>query len=139
MLWVKAFHIFFVIAWFCGIFYLPRLFVYHAMVPAVDTLGHERLVTMERKLFRIIMTPAAVLTVFFGGWLWQGYGITGGWLHAKLFFVGCLIVFHIRCYFHMHDFAVQQNTKSHRYFRFFNEVPSLLLLIILILVVVKPF
>lgn len=139
MLWVKTFHIFFMITWMCGIFYLPRLFVYHASLDTNDVSGHERFVTMENKLFKIIMTPGAILTIIFGTWLWLGYGFSGTWLHAKLACVIGLVVYHFFCYRHLVAFRSRQNTKSHKYFRVFNEVPSLLLLLILIFVVVKPF
>ena len=95
MLWVKSFHIIFVVAWFAGLFYLPRLFVYHAMT--TDLPGIERFKVMERKLYYGIMTPSAVLAVIFGLWLWLGYGITGGWLHAKLVLVLMLIAYHLYC------------------------------------------
>ena len=90
MLWVKWLHIVFMVTWFAGLFYLPRLFVYHAQAPADDRIGIDRFKTMERKLYRGIMAPAAVLTVVFGLWLWLGYGITGAWLHAKVTFVAAL-------------------------------------------------
>src|SRR3977135_1553701 len=89
MLWIKALHIVFVVTWFAGLFYLPRLFVYHAM--AEDAAGRERFKVMERKLYYGIMTPGAVLTVAFGAWLWLGYGITGGWLPAQVGFFAWLI------------------------------------------------
>jgi putative membrane protein len=95
MLWIKAFHIVFVVTWFAGLFYLPRLFVYHAM--ADDTAGRERFKVMERKLYFGIMAPGAVLTIAFGLWLWLGYGISGGWLHAKLALVAVLIAYHLWC------------------------------------------
>src|SRR6185295_11168695 len=91
MLWIKTFHVIFMVTWFAGLFYLPRLFVYHAM--AEDAPSRERFKIMERKLYYGIMTPGAVLTVVFGAWLWLGYGITGGWLHAKLVLVAILIAY----------------------------------------------
>lgn len=136
MLWVKALHIVFVTSWFAGLFYLPRLFVNHAMVTDVATI--ERLSLMEYKLFRF-MLPLAVLALIFGLWLWLGYGIAGGWLHAKLLLVFGLIIYHIYCGKIMRDFKSGQNKRSHVWFRWFNEVPVILLLVITILVVVKPF
>ena len=136
MLWVKALHIVFVTSWFAGLFYLPRLFVNHAMVTDVATI--ERLSLMEHKLFRF-MLPLAVLALIFGLWLWLGYGIAGGWLHAKLLLVFGLIIYHIYCGKIMRDFKSGQNKRSHVWFRWFNEVPVILLLVITILVVVKPF
>ena len=136
MLWVKALHIVFVTSWFAGLFYLPRLFVNHAMVTDVATI--ERLSLMEYKLFRF-MFPLAVLALIFGLWLWLGYGIAGGWLHAKLLLVFGLIIYHIYCGKIMRDFKSGQNKRSHVWFRWFNEVPVILLLVITILVVVKPF
>ena len=95
MLWVKAFHIIFMVTWFAGLFYLPRLFIYHAQssYPA----SNERFKTMERKLYYGIMAPGAILTVVFGLWLWLGFGISGGWLHAKLALVALLIAYHLYC------------------------------------------
>ena len=137
MLWVKALHIVFVVTWFAGLFYLPRLFVYHAM--AEDAPSRERFKIMERKLYYGIMTPGAVLTVVFGSWLWLGYGITGGWLYAKLALVGILIVYHLWCGRLLADFRHDRNTRGHVWYRWFNELPVVLLIAIVALVVVKPF
>ncbi|HSH42602.1 MAG TPA: CopD family protein [Arenicellales bacterium] len=137
MLWLKSFHIIFMVTWFAGLFYLPRLFVYHAMTE--DAAGSERFKTMERKLLYGIMTPSAVLTVASGLWLWLGYGITGGWLHAKLTLVAVLIAYHLWCVFLTRDFRDDRNSKSHVWFRWFNEFPVLLLVAIIVLVEVKPF
>lgn len=137
MLWVKAFHIVFMVSWYAGLFYLPRLFVYHATTE--DRAGHERFVVMERKLYFGIMTPTAVLTVAFGLWLWLGYGITGGWLHAKLALVVILIAFHVYCGKLLSDFRAGRNRHSHVFYRWINEFPLLLLVAIVILAVVKPF
>jgi putative membrane protein len=136
MLWVKSFHIIFVVAWFAGLFYLPRLFVYHAMT--TDLPGTERFKVMERKLYYGIMTPSAVLAVIFGLWLWLGYGITGGWLHAKLVLVLMLIAYHLYCRRLLADFKHDRNRHSHVYYRWFNEIPVLILIAVVILVVVKP-
>lgn len=140
-LWLKAFHIITVITWFAGIFYLPRLFVYHAM--AEDTISRERFKVMERKLYRGIMTPSMVLAVGFGvamllteagrGWL------TMGWLHVKLALVAAVLVYHFWCGRLVKVFRHDANTRSHRWYRVFNEVPVLALVAIVLLVVLKPF
>ena len=137
MLWIKSLHIFFVVTWFAGLFYLPRLFVYHAMTE--DPPGRERFKIMERKLFFGIMTPSAVLALGFGTWLWLGYGFSGGWLHAKLVLVLVLIAYHVWCGKLRADFLNDRNTRSHVWYRWFNEFPVLILLFSIILVVVKPF
>lgn len=137
MLWIKALHIIFVVTWFAGLFYLPRLFVYHAM--ADDAPGIARFKIMERKLYYGIMTPSAVLAVVFGTWLWFGYGITGGWLHAKLALVALLIAYHLWCGRLLRDFRDNRNAKTHVWFRWFNEFPVLILFAVVMLVVVKPF
>lgn len=136
MLWVKAFHLIFVISWFAGLFYLPRLFVNHAMVK--DTATLERLSLMEQRLYRF-MLPLATLAIVFGLWLSLGYGIKGGWLHAKLLLVAGLIAYHMYCGKLMRAFAAEKNTHSHVWYRWFNEVPVLVLFAIVILAVVKPF
>ena len=137
MLWIKSLHIVFIVTWFAGLFYLPRLFVYHAMTE--DAAGKERFKVMERKLYRGIMAPGAALTVIFGVWLWLGYGFTGAWLHAKLAIVALLIAYHLYCGKLLADFARDRNTKSHVWYRWFNEVPTVLLVAAVILTVVKPF
>lgn len=137
MLWVKALHIVFVVTWFAGLFYLPRLFVYHAM--SEDRASIERFKVMERKLFHGIMTPGAVLTIVFGTWLWLGWGFSGGWLHAKLALVAVLIAYHLWCGKLLADFKHDRNTRGHVWFRWFNEFPVLILFAVVILVVVKPF
>ena len=137
MLWVKAFHIVFVVSWFAGLFYLPRLFVNHAMVSDKATL--ERLELMEFKLYRF-MTPLGILAVALGMWLWFGFGFEwGGWLHAKTALVTLLIVYHLYCGRLMRAFAEGRNTRSHVWYRFFNEVPVLVLFVVVFLVVLKPF
>ena len=136
MLWVKSFHIVFVVAWFAGLFYLPRLFVYHALT--TDSAGMERFKIMERKLYYGIMTPSAVLAVVLGLWLWLGYGITGAWLHAKLALVVLLIAYHGYCGKLLADFKRDRNRHGHVYYRWFNEIPVLILIAVVILVVVKP-
>ncbi len=136
MLWIKALHIIFVTSWFAGLFYLPRLFVNHAMVNDAATL--ERLSLMEHKLYRF-MLPLAVLALVFGLWLWLGYGVTGAWLHAKLVLVAGLVAYHIYCGKLMRDFKSGKNSHSHVWYRWFNEAPVLILFAVVILVVVKPF
>lgn len=137
MLWVKAFHVIFMVTWFAGLFYLPRLFVYHALCE--DAEGDERFKIMERKLFFGIMTPGGILTILFGTWLWQGYGISGRWLHVKLGLVALLVVYHAMCLRYLLDFKHGRNTHSHVYYRWFNEFPVLILLGVVVLVIVKPF
>ncbi len=140
MLVVKTLHLVFMVSWFAGLFYLPRLFVYHAMAPADDRIGRERFKVMERKLYAGIMTPSAALTVVFGVWLWQGYGITGGWLHAKLALVLVLVGFHLYLGKLVRDFAAERNAHGHVYYRWLNEIPALPILVTVIyLVVAKPF
>jgi len=138
MLLIKALHVIFMVTWFAGLFYLPRLFVYHAMIDPTEKSGNERFKIMERKLYFGIMTPGAVLTILFGTWLWLGYGFTGGWLHAKLAVVAAMIVYHLWCGKLVKDFKSDRNTRSHVWFRWFNEVPVLFLVAAVILVVVKP-
>lgn len=137
MLWLKALHIIFLVTWFAGLFYLPRLFVYHAL--ATDAVSIERFKLMERKLYYGIMTPGAVLTLTFGFWLWLGYGFGGGWLHAKLALVALLIGYHLYCGKLLADFRRDRNRHGHVWYRWFNELPVLLLVAIVLLVVLKPF
>jgi len=138
MLIVKTAHIVFMVSWFAGLFYLPRLFVYHAQ--ATDAVGIERFKVMERRLYRGIMTPSMLATVGFGLWLWFGYGITGGWLHAKLVLVLILIAHHLWLGKLVRDFAADRNTHSHVFYRWINEIPALPILVgVVYLVVAKPF
>ncbi|MED5612054.1 protoporphyrinogen oxidase HemJ [Pseudomonas sp. JH-2] len=138
-LWIKALHIVAVVCWFAGLFYLPRLFVYHAM--SEDAASRERFQVMERKLYRGIMGPSMVLTILLGAWMlyltpaW----LSQGWMHAKLTLVVLLIGYHHACGAMLKRFARGENRRSHVFFRWFNEVPVLFLLAIVILVVVKPF
>lgn len=137
-LWIKAFHIIFVITWFAGLFYLPRLFVYHAIATDIPSL--ERFKVMERKLYRGIMTPSGVLTVLSGSWLLYlspGW-LAQGWLHAKLLLVGLLIAYHAYSGWLLREFRNDRNTRGHVWYRWFNELPVAGLLGIVILVVVKP-
>lgn len=138
MLWVKAIHIVFVVSWFAGLFYLPRIFVNLAMVPADSAAERERLLVMARKLYRFV-TPIGLLAVAFGLWLWFGFGFAGGWLHAKTALVVGLLAYHFYCGRIYRDFLAGSQTRSHVWFRYFNEIPVLALLVICILVVVKPF
>ncbi|QNM96550.1 CopD family protein [Chitinimonas koreensis] len=136
MLWVKAFHLIFVISWMAGLFYLPRLYVNLAMVD--DAATRERLLLMARKLLRFT-TGLGHLAIGFGLWLWLGWGFGGGWLHAKLALVLGLVAFHVMCGRLLRDFAAGRNARSHVWYRWFNEIPALLMFAIVILVVVKPF
>lgn len=140
MLWVKAFHIIAMVCWFAGIFYLPRLFVYHAS--AEDKTGRERFKIMERKLYRGIATPSMVITVALGFWLISynpaGY-FSQGWLHAKLALVAVLVAYHFYCGHLVKVFRDDANRRSHVFYRWFNEFPVLVLIAVVILVTVKPF
>ena len=140
MPWIKAWHIIFMVTWFAGLFYLPRLFVYHAACD--DMPGKARFKVMERKLF-IIMTLGAVGTAIFGVWLLAGYAWEAfratGWLHTKLALVAVLIAYHAYCWKLVQDFKQDRNRHGHVFYRWVNEFPVLLLLGIVILVVVKPF
>jgi putative membrane protein len=138
MLWVKSFHIIFMVTWFAGLFYLPRLFVYHAL--ASDAPSIERFKVMERKLYWGIMTPGAVLTIIFGLWLWLGwFRGSSSWLHAKIALVALLVGYHLWCGTLLRDFAAGRNARSHVWFRWFNEFPVLVLIATVLLVVFKPF
>ena len=135
MLWIKALHISFVVSWFAGLFYLPRLFVNHAMVKDAMTIAQLKL--MERKLYRF-MTPLGVLALVFGSWLWLGYGFSGLWLQIKLVLVGVLVVYHLYCGHLVDVFARDANTHSHVFYRWFNEMPVIILFLVVFLVVLKP-
>jgi putative membrane protein len=137
MLWIKSFHIIFMVTWFAGLFYLPRLFVYHAM--SEDRASVERFKLMERKLFFGIMTPGAVLTLVSGAWLWLGYGFHGGWLAAKLALVAVLVAYHLYCGKLMYDFKRDHNRHGHVFYRWLNEFPMVLLVAIVLLVELQPF
>lgn len=140
MLYILAFHIISVICWFAGLFYLPRLFVYHAETK--DEISNERFKIMERRLLKGIMNPAMIATFIFGIWLlilnYPVY-LKAGWMHAKLFCVVLLVIYHHLCAIYVKRFRDNRNTKSHIYYRYFNEIPTVLLFAIVILVVVKPF
>jgi putative membrane protein len=137
MLWIKALHVIFMVTWFAGLFYLPRLFVYHAM--STDEASLARFKVMERKLYFGIMAPGALLTVIFGLWLWLGYGLSGGWLHAKLALVAVLIGYHLYCGRLLADFRHDRNRHGHVFYRWLNEFPVVILIAAVILAVVKPF
>ncbi len=138
-LWIKALHIIAIVCWFAGLFYLPRLFVYHAM--SEDQPSRERFIVMERKLYRGIMNPSMIATLLFGGWLLylNPAWFSQGWLHAKLLLVALLVGYHHACGAMYKRFARGDNSRGHVFYRWFNEVPVLFLLAIVILVVVKPF
>jgi len=142
MLWIKSFHIVFIASWFAGLFYLPRIFVNLAVVPPESVAERERLLLMARKLLRFT-TLLSVPAIAFGLWLYLGYGIGrgpgSGWMHAKLAVVALAIGYHGACRRVLVTFEQNRNTRSHVWFRWFNEVPVLLLLAAVILVVVKPF
>ncbi|MBM5811805.1 MAG: CopD family protein [Gammaproteobacteria bacterium] len=138
MLWIKAWHLIFMVTWFAGLFYLPRLFVYHAA--ATDTAGIERFCVMERRLFAI-MTIGAVLTLFFGGWLLVvNPALLGqGWLHGKLGFIALLLGYHLWIWRLLRAFAAGRNVHPGVWYRWFNEIPSVLLILIVLLAVLRPF
>ncbi len=141
MLWIKAFHVIFMVTWFAALFYLPRLFVYHAM--SSDEISNERFKVMERKLYFGIMTPGAVLTIIFGVWMLVDYGwalyANMGWLHLKLLIVAILVGYHFYCGKIIKEFKQDINQRGHIFYRWFNELPVLLFVAVIILVVVKPF
>jgi putative membrane protein len=138
-LWLKTLHIIFMVTWFAGLFYLPRLFVYHAM--SEDKISQERFKIMERKLFWGIMTPGAVLTLVFGLWLWGGWriGFGMGWMHAKLSLVLLLVLYHVWLGKLMFDFKHDRNARSHVFYRWINELPVVVLIGAVTLVIFKPF
>lgn len=139
-LWLKALHIIFVVTWFAGLFYLPRLFVYHTTT--TDQEGRERFKVMERKLYRAIMQPSMVLALAFGIWLlylgWAGFA-SSIWIWIKLVLVIVLLGYHHYCGRLIRDFAAEANRHSEKFFRWFNELPAVILIIVVIMVVVKPF
>jgi putative membrane protein len=138
-LWLKAFHIIAVVCWFAALFYLPRLFVYHAM--AEDQASTDRFKVMERKLYRGIANPSMIASLLLGSailWVVPGY-LSMAWMHLKLVLVGLLIIYHFLCRKHLRELAEDRSDRSHIYFRWFNEVPVFMLVGIVILVVVRPF
>ena len=140
ILYVKALHVIFMVTWFAGLFYLPRLFVHHAMT--TDAATKERFKIMERKL-AVMMDIGATLTMIFGFWLLFSYGWSqyhkAGWLHVKLTLVFLLVVYHVWCRLIVRDFRNDQNKHSHKWYRVFNEMPTIMLIVIVIMVVVRPF
>ena len=141
MLWLKALHLIFMVTWFAGLFYLPRLFVYHAM--SEDKISNDRFKIMERKLFFGIMTPGAILTIIFGFLTlfangWETYAGTL-WLHVKLALIAILLIYHIYCGKLLLNFKHDRNNHSHVFYRWLNEFPVLVLVAIIILAVVRPF
>jgi len=140
-MWLKALHLIFMVTWFAGLFYLPRLFVYHAL--SEDQISRDRFKIMERKLFYGIMTPGAILTIGFGvamliDYAWASFG-QDLWLHLKLMLIVLLVIYHIMCGKYLNDFKHERNNHSHIFYRWFNEVPVLILVLIVILASVKPF
>jgi len=141
MLWLKAFHLIFMVTWFAGLFYLPRLFVYHSL--SSDQPSRERFKIMERKLYYGIMTPGMILTWVFGIWMlseyaWDVYG-QSSWLHTKLVLLTLLVVYHIFCGKWTADFKQERNQNSHVFFRWINEIPVFFLVAIVLLATLKPF
>jgi putative membrane protein len=139
MLWLKAFHVIFMVTWFSGLFYLPRLYVYHA--EASDEISNSRFKIMERKLFFGITTPGALLTIFFGFWIFSyspGTYLHSPWFELKIFLVAFLIVYHIYLGKLLFAFKHNRNKHTHTFYRWLNEIPVLFLIAIVILVIVKP-
>ncbi len=139
MLWVKAFHLIFMVTWFAGLFYLPRLFVYHAQTK--DAVSNERFKVMERKLYYAITTPGMLLTLLFGAWLISlnpALYLGQLWMHIKLALVGLLIIYHFYLGILLRRFKCDNNRHSHIYYRWLNEVPVLFLIVIIVLAVVRP-
>lgn len=139
MLWLIAFHVIFIVCWFSGLFYLPRLFVYHAACK--DEAGNERFKIMEHKLYYYITTPSALLATLCGLSLWlpkYSYYASMNWLHAKLILVVFLWAYHLSCGYYVHQYKHNKNTRSERFFRFYNEFPVLILVPVVILSFVKP-
>ena len=136
MLWMKSLHIIFMVTWFAGLFYLPRLYVYHA--EAKDKISNDRFKVMERKLFYGIMTPGGILTIFFGLLLIYNYPYQGQWLTYKLILVFFLIIYHLYCWKFLNLFKYDKNHLNHVFYRIFNEVPVIILIALVFLVIYKP-
>lgn len=136
MLWMKSLHIIFMVTWFAGLFYLPRLYVYHA--EAKDKISNDRFKVMERKLFYGIMTPGGILTIFFGLLLIYNYPYQGQWLTYKLILIFFLIIYHLYCWKFLNLFKYDKNYHSHVFYRIFNEVPVIILIAAVFLVIYKP-
>jgi protoporphyrinogen IX oxidase len=142
MLWVLAFHIIAVIAWFAGLFYLPRLYVYHCQaIQEQDTIGSNRFKTMEYKLFWYIMTPAGLIATALGLWLvaLKPTLLHETWFQLKLGLAACLWLFHLTCGYYLSKFKQEKNQKPEKYFRFFNEIPTIILISVIILAIIQPF
>ncbi len=141
MLWYKALHLIFMVTWFSGLFYLPRLFVYHAM--SDDKISIDRFKVMEKKLFYGIATPGGLLTIIFGFCLLVSNGMTSYsgqlWLSLKMILIAVLVLYHIYCFSLLQDFKYDRNKHTHIWYRWFNEVPVLILVGIILLAVIKPF
>lgn len=138
MLWVKWLHVTFMFAWFAGLFYLPRIFVNLAMVPVDSLAERERLLLMAGKLYRFV-TPLGILALVMGVWLWFGFGFSGGWLHLKALLAVLLVVYHLYCGQVLRAFSASRCAKSHVWFRWFNELPVLILFAAVWLALFKPF
>jgi len=136
MLWMKSLHIIFMVTWFAGLFYLPRLYVYHAQTK--DKISNDRFKVMERKLFYGFMTPGGILTIFFGLLLIYNYPYQGQWLTYKLILVFFLIIYHLYCWKFLNLFKYDKNYHSHVFYRIFNEVPVIILIAAVFLVIYKP-
>ena len=140
MLWFKALHLIAMVTWFAGLFYLPRLFVYHASCK--DEISLQRFKIMEHRLFWYITTPGGIATVVFGLMILPynlSFYLSAGWLHAKLFLVFLLILFHIHCGITLKHFKQDKNTRPEKFFRYYNEFPTIILIAVIILAVVRPF
>jgi protoporphyrinogen IX oxidase len=141
MLWIKALHLIFMVTWFAGLFYLPRLFVYHAQ--STDEISNERFKVMERKLFYGIMTPGMIATFIFGIWMLLDYAwvlyASAWWLVIKLTLLAIMLIYHYVCWLWLQDFKNDRNSHSHVYYRWMNEVPVIFLVSIIMLAIVKPF
>jgi putative membrane protein len=139
-MWLKAWHLIGMVTWFAGLFYLPRLFVYHAM--SEDEISNERFEVMERKLYYGITTPGGIFTLVFGLWMLHDYAWAAWgdqlWLHIKLALIGLLVAYHLYCGKLVADFKHDRNTRSHVWFRWFNELPVLVLIAVVLLAVLKP-
>jgi len=142
MLWIKALHIIAVVCWFAGLFYLPRLFVYHAEMGQQDALGYQRFCAMERKLFWYITTPSAIFVILFGFWMIHFFGFDAirltNWLGIKIALVALLIIYHIYCGILVSRFKNNKNPHGGIFYRWFNEFPTVMLFIIVFLTVLKP-
>ena len=137
MLWLKSFHLIFMVTWFAGLFYVPRLFVYHSM--AQDNQSKERFITMERRLLYGITTPGGILTIATGLWLWTVYDISGGWIYIKSLLVLLLALYQVWCGIIAQEFKQNRNTRTSTFFRWFNEFPTIILISTVLLSVLKPF